>query len=331
MSLVITRERGASKIPLSILETAIDENPDGWGMGIVNYKTGNVHVRKSDCMETFIQVFREKEREDLKVMAFLNRKTAGDDSVENRQPYAINDEGLLCVLLEDHANLTVVPGISEFDLNQTSHKSHETIVADIFKEFCQAHPHLNAYQKWSTFIRSPIMIPGLSLVFMLNDASDGVEEGTILHSHHKDGVSQDEDHVWFSDYLGDDKDDSEIETSGFLSEECNKIIAILKNCYPPITITDLRNLDIRDMTYLVANYGCQMAEIMKHKVTGYDKKAMIESRIILEEDFPFCFDCDTAVDKKKCIRYTNDTLKLYFLCMRCYKQNGLSKTQRMVA
>lgn len=337
MSMIITRERGATRLPLHALEEMVRIYRDGFGMAWVNTHTGLVHLRKSVNTDGFIQAYRDKENQDFKGIFFLNTRRTGDKAAENQQPFSIQDEGLLFVLLNDDLNMEEVPGISQSDLTYSKYKSYELMIADVFRNFCKENENASTIVKWNKFIRSGFKVPGIRLLYVI---TEGEDSGAILYSDHNDGIYKDGNRIWLSseidDLMTDKTEETEVIEAEVVEETENlseRLIDITEKLDDWIQITkrDLINCSLDEIIYLTVHYSYQMAELLKKGETGYDQKRLVQEGIIPERitDDMDCFDCLQPVEPGKFIGYRSGDEE-YYLCHTCLQLNGVTKDIKTV-
>lgn len=309
--LIITRKKGADRIPSQILEEIVRLFPGEWGMAWFNTISGLVSLtRNRDRMDELFQTYRDKENNDFDCIIYLNESK--NRNSDNSQPFNINNVGLLFVELEPNIDLTLIPDIIGKDLE--GKLSKEKLVANLFDKFCNENFGASAIQCWSRFIRSDLMIPGIKLVMMINDE---VQDGSIVYSCPEDGIFYDKQKLWFSNNPLEDKE-SNIEDCE-LSDLLGEIIDKLEN-EELIDISDLVGLSEIEVIYLTQVFNQEMAEIIKFHTTGRkippNKKAKDE--VITEVQ---CFDCEKFIEKDFIGFPYNG--KTEYLCLECYTNNPL--------
>lgn len=305
--LIFSRESNADKISEELLEKAIKEFPDGWGLAWFDTSVEKMHFQKEiGSSANFIEHYRRKESSHWRVVATLRKTLTGDNGVENKMPYFIPDVGALFIDASGVDPGSML-GISYSDL-QSKYKSLETYIYELFDDWCLVHKSFVPISKWKGFIKSTAMPEGCKMVLMLLD-------GSILYSNSEDGFYFDKSKIWFSNIVG--QNEYEVE----MTDDLMKVKSYLDE-HLRVGIEDLEDLNIEQLVHLCETYGYQMAELMKSRETGYDKQVMIEHGLMEDtnDDEVKCIDCDgpASLSDFQCIVGGREE----YICQDCFMNNG---------
>lgn len=305
---IIIREPGAMKIEQKVLESLLCY-ADGWGITWV--RAGRVGFFRSYEPKAFIESFRKKEAENLRMVIHFNEFPTGSPCKENLQPVCVKNVGVLTL---DGWVSKYPEAVDEYFGNH-AHKSDETIVGGIFKEFCLQYDNLSPIALWNRFlIENRDILENMSMVLVTND-------GVVLNSDAENGHYIDKGKLWLLP-----SDDEAINGEAVEDDEISNIdIATSKLArWDKVTTDDFVRLSRTELIKLCHQFPRQIAEVIKYGISGFDNLEDWEeeayektNKYMLE-----CSDCGEWQDKEFCHPITIGNTKTQ-ICDRCVEVNGL--------
>lgn len=300
MSIIIIKEKGSKKIEEGILKRCLSECADGWG--IAWHKEGiGIGLSRNDKMELFMDYFKRKEAEDIKMIAYLSLQWSGDKSYQNLQPIYIHKLGLLLVNMNGSVLKSYPSHLVQHNPDKTL-KSDEALIGDMLKELSLEHDDLTPVRKFNKFLKQESkLLSKVNLVLM-------TEDGEILNNNPENGFYRDGSKIWISE-----PDLIEVSSKSEGTEE----ISYKLDKWEIVRIEEFEEFDRGQLLHLCENFSPHIAEIIKYGQCGY-VETDYEQMVSMKK----CFDCETYEDVENMKSFFLNT-RQYYLCESCFDKNGV--------